>query len=91
MNRREFIKSIGIGVIAAPIVAKAASEPKPDEMTKRLRELGRAFKDLDRYYDGPAHFMSISQTKVQEAQDRLLREQIMEYCPPDHDDFEGDE
>lgn len=33
MNRRDFIKSLGIGVIAAPIVAKAASEPKPDAMT----------------------------------------------------------
>lgn len=27
MNRRDFIKSLGIGVIAAPIVAKAMAEP----------------------------------------------------------------
>lgn len=83
MNRRDFIKSIGIGVIAAPIVAKAASEPKPDEMTKRLRELGKAFKDLHGYYDGPSHFIPITQAKIEEAQRRqVLYDQLNEYIDP---------
>lgn len=49
MNRRDFIKSLGIGVIAAPIVAKAASEPKPDDFTKRLHDMTEAYDALSRH------------------------------------------